>query len=813
MRKIFTLMLVLLTGLVASAQTISIGSLNTNFTQDFNSLANTGTSNLLPTGWRLLEVGTGPQFDQLYLADDGTANSGNTYSYGSTGSTERAFGAILSGSITPTLGAAFVNNTGANITSLSISYAGEMWRAGVASRGAADRLDFQYSTDATELNNGTWINVDALDFSSPTISTTAGPKDGNSTGFRSTVSATITGLNIANGAVFFIRWNDFNITGADDGLSIDDFSISAGGAAAPACTVPGGTASNLGLTPGSTSILGAFTAAPATNGYLVCYSTNSTLGFVPADGTSYTVGQTVGNGTVGAVGQTTSFSISSLANATTYYVFVFSLNGFGCTGGPLYLPTPLAGSTATTSGSGSGIPPGFYDIANGKVCADLKTALKTRTGTDVNNQPVSSRTYGDLWGQYLISDVKPREVGSGSANVIWDIYSDNPSGPDPYNFTPGPTGSGGQQDGGGAANTEGILYNREHTVPVSWFSGNTGTPGPATDYYHIFPTDKWVNALRDSYIYGEVSNPVTTTLNGSKLGPNSFAGLTGTAFEPIDEYKGDVARAFLYFVTRYEDQMSTFSGGTFGTQAFEQNSFPSVDLNYLRLMLKWHNQDPVSQKERDRNEAGFLYQGNRNPFVDRPEFADQIWNATCAGLSALPVNLQWFKGALKGSEVVLTWQAASEANFSRYEVERSVNGTDFVRIGTVAPQALRQYSFADNVQQLASRRLYYRLRMVDLDGSSRYSAVFSLHTPANLRFQLYPNPASSRLTVELGSQAFSGTLLITDLSGRQLYSQRLTQQRGQVQVPVSSLAAGRYLLRLQADDAGTLSSQPFSVVR
>jgi endonuclease I len=793
---------------------LSITSVNTNYSEDFNTLANSGVSNVLPNGWLLFESGTGPQFDQAYQADNGSMMSGNVYSYGATGSTERAFGALQSGSVVPTLGAYFTNNTGGVITGLTITFTGEMWRAGVANRGAADRLDFQYSLNATSLNSGTWTNVDQLDFLSPNINTSVGEKDGNASGFRTLITHTITGLSIPNGATFYIRWTDFNITSNDDGLAIDDFTISAQGTGSGVpCTAPGGLPANLGLTPGITSVAGAFTAASNTDGYLVCYSTSPTLGFTPFNGITYTPGQVVGSATVGYVGQATNFIISGLNTSTTYYFFVFSLNGFTCSGGPLYSSSSLNGSTTTNNGSSSGLPPGYYDIANGKTCADLKTALKIRTGTNVNNQTVTSRTYGDLWGQFLISDVKPREVGSGSATVIWDIYSDNPNGPDPYNFTPGPVANGGQQDNGSPANSEGILYNREHTVPLSWFSGNTGTPGPATDYYHIFPTDKWVNALRDSYIYGEVSNPITTTLNGSKLGPNSFAGLTGTAFEPIDEYKGDIARAFLYFVTRYQDDMPNFSGGTFGAQAFEQNTFPSVDINYLRLMLKWHHQDPVSQKERDRNEAGFLYQGNRNPFVDRPEFVDQIWNATCAGLSALPVNLQWFKGALKGSDVVLTWQAASEANFSRYEVERSVNGTDFVRIGTVAPRALRQYSFTDHVQQLGSRRLYYRLRMVDLDGSSRYSAVFSLHTPANLRFQLYPNPASSRLTVELGSQPFSGTLLITDLSGRPLYSQRLTQQRGQVQVPVSSLAAGRYLLRLLADDAGTLSSQPFNVVR
>jgi endonuclease I len=791
----------------------SLTNVNTNYTENFNSLANTGVSSVLPQGWLLFESGSGPQFDQAYQADNGSLINGNVYSYGATGSNERAFGCIQSGSVIPTLGAAFTNNTGGVITGLVITYTGEMWRAGVANRNAADRLDFQYSLNATDLNSGTWVNVDALDLNSPNINTSDGPKDGNAAAFRTTLNHTLTGLSIPNGTTFFIRWTDFNIASNDDGLAIDDFTINAQGSGTGVpCIPPGGLPANLGLTPGNTSIAGAFTAAPGADGYLVCYSTNSTIGFTPFNGISYTAGQVLAGTTVGYVGQATSFLINGLNPSTTYYFFIFSLNGFTCGGGPIYSSSTLNGNVTTTSGSESGIPPGYYDIANGKTCVDLKNALKTRTGTNTNNQPVSSRDYGDLWGQYLISDVKPREVGSGSATTIWDIYSDNPNGPDPYNFIPGPVANGGQQDNGTNAPSEGILYNREHTVPLSWFGGNTSNPGPATDYFHIFPTDKWVNALRESFIFGEVSNPTTTTLNGSKLGPNSFAGLTGTAFEPIDEYKGDVARAFLYFVTRYQDNMPNYTGGTFGSQAFEQNAYPSVDINYLRLMLKWHNQDPVSQKERDRNAAGFAYQGNRNPFIDRPEFADLTWNASCSGLGSLPVSLLWFKGALKGSDVVLQWQAASETNFSRYEVERSKNGKDYKQVGTVPPGSSRSYQFTDDVRNL-SGRVYYRLRMVDADGSSRYSAVYSLNLPVNLRFQLYPNPASTRVTIELGSRPFSGTLEIADQNGRVLHSQRLVQQSGRVLLPVSNLAAGRYMLRLRSAESGADMSLPFNVMR
>jgi endonuclease I len=660
-----------------------------------------------------------------------------------------------------------------------------------------------------------------------TANVPAGPADGTSY---------VVGNSVANGTVVYKgNSNTFDITGLTAGTSYWFYvwplnDACTGGplynrtsplsgnlitSSIPACVAPTQAPTALLLTPGSTSVSGSYAASGSadTDSYLVVYSTNSNPGFTPVDGTAYTPGQTIGSVTVAKSGTGTTFAANALMPSTPYYFFVYSMNSIGCTGGPLYFTTSLNGTT-TTLAPNNNIPAGFYDTTMGKSCADLKSALKWRTSTAVNASPITPRSYGDLWIQYLISDVKPREVGSGSANVIWDIYSDNPTGPDPYNFTPGPVSGGGQQDNGTNAATEGILYNREHTVPLDWFDGNTSNDGPATDYYHILPTDKWVNALRSSFIYGEVTNPTTTSLNGSKLGPNAFAGLTGTAFEPINEYKGDVARAFLYFVTRYEASMTSFSGGTEGTKAFEPNAFPSVDIPYLQLMLKWHSQDPVSQKELDRNEAGFGYQSNRNPFVDHPEYAGIIWNATCPGLGALPVNISWFKGTLKGTNVELNWAAANEINFNRYEVQRSVNGTSFETIGTLKARNAGKYAYTDNVAALGDRRLYYRLKLIDNDGSSKYSAVYSVHVKANTPFQVYPNPASSSLTIELGSTPFTGSISISDMTGRILISKQVQQVSGAFLLPVQQLSTGRYQLKLMSSKAtGINSSVPVNIVR
>lgn len=220
-----------------AAGSASLTTIGGAYTQTFDSLATLGSANPasgLPTGWDLFETGTNA--NTSYAGGTGSSTTGDTYSFGALVSTDRAFGGLLSGSLVPTFGASFTNNTGATVSQLDVAYTGEMWRAGVLDRNAADRLDFQLSTDATSLNSGTWTNYDALDFLSPAINTTVGAKDGNAAAFRTALSLSITGLSIANGASFWIRWTDFNITSADDGLAVDDFSLTpqAGADSAPA---------------------------------------------------------------------------------------------------------------------------------------------------------------------------------------------------------------------------------------------------------------------------------------------------------------------------------------------------------------------------------------------------------------------------------------------------------------------------------------------------------------------------------------------------------------------------------------------------
>src|SRR5688572_20222755 len=205
-----------------------------NYSQDFNGLG-TGTSspaggnlsivNATLNGWFFSETGTNN--NTTITADDGSLNTGDTYNYGTLLMTDRTLGGLQSNALVPSYGFYFTNNTpSGTITSLDITYTGEQWRLGTS--GRFDGLNFQYSTDATSLTNGTWFDFDPLDFTAPVISPPIGALNGNLSANRTTITSIISGLNIPAGTTFFIRWIDADATGADDGLGVDDFSFTAG---------------------------------------------------------------------------------------------------------------------------------------------------------------------------------------------------------------------------------------------------------------------------------------------------------------------------------------------------------------------------------------------------------------------------------------------------------------------------------------------------------------------------------------------------------------------------------------------------------
>lgn len=284
-------------------------------------------------------------------------------------------------------------------------------------------------------------------------------------------------------------------------------------------------------------------------------------------------------------------------------------------------------------------PDGYYDNAAGLSGAQLKTALhKIIRGH-------TRETYDYLWTAFYTTDDKPN-------GTVWDIYSDIPDGSangiPPYVYNFGPPDQ--------CANTPGYengCYNREHTFPKSWWGGgDLAADTMYTDLFHLYPTDSKVNTMRNNNPYGEVAVANWTSLNGSKLGPCTRSGYAGTAFEPLDGYKGDVARNYFYMATRYENRIASWETlTTEGDVILDGTPYPCFEPWFLQMLLDWNALDPVSTKETARNnEIYTAYQNNRNPFIDHPEYINAIWGGSSvlpepsnfpADFSAHNIHLQW----------------------------------------------------------------------------------------------------------------------------------------------------------------------------
>ncbi|WBV61444.1 endonuclease [Chryseobacterium camelliae] len=285
-------------------------------------------------------------------------------------------------------------------------------------------------------------------------------------------------------------------------------------------------------------------------------------------------------------------------------------------------------------------PAGYYNSANGLTGASLKTAL-----SNIITNGHQDKGYSGLWTGYKTTDIDKNYENDGS---ILDIYSENPTGTDPYKYTPGTNQCG-------TYSVEGNCYNREHIVPQSFF--NEASP-MVSDIHFIRATDGKVNGMRSNYPFGKVGTATFTSKNGSKLGNSTSSGYSGTVFEPINEFKGDVARMIFYFVTRYQSKLSTFSSGNM----LGSSTYPGLQTWELNVLLAWHNQDPVSQAEINRNNASYTFQGNRNPFIDNPGYVDLIWGSqqpvtdtqaptTVSGLTV---------SGTTASSISLTWNASTD---------------------------------------------------------------------------------------------------------------------------------------------------------
>lgn len=225
----------------------------------------------------------------------------------------------------------------------------------------------------------------------------------------------------------------------------------------------------------------------------------------------------------------------------------------------------------------------------------------------VTNKGYKSLGYDGLWTAFNKTDVYPQ--GDRYAGEIWDMYGEC------TDFRKGKCGN---------YSKECDCYNREHSIPKSWFGGSTS--GIGCDIFHLVPTDGKVNGMRSNYAFGEVGGKTDYTYNGNKLGASNFSGYNGKVFEPIDEYKGDFARGYFGTIVKWMNKnMTSDDGKVMFTGNYTSSGGFGLTQYSIKLLMKWHREDPVSQKEIDRNDGIEATQGNRNPFIDYPYLAEYFW--------------------------------------------------------------------------------------------------------------------------------------------------------------------------------------------
>ncbi|MFD2399840.1 endonuclease I family protein [Prauserella oleivorans] len=226
-------------------------------------------------------------------------------------------------------------------------------------------------------------------------------------------------------------------------------------------------------------------------------------------------------------------------------------------------------------------PAGYYDSAEGLTGAELESALH-----DIISES-STLSYDEVWDALKETDADPADP----ANVIL-LYSGESRSED--------------SNGGNVGD-----WNREHVWAKS--HGDFGTEGPGTDLHHLRPTDVQVNSERGNKDFDNGGGEVAGA-------PGNYT--DDESFEPRDEVKGDVARMIFYMAVRYE--------GDDGYADLELNDQVGNDsapyMGRSSVLLEWHQADPVDDAERRRNDLIYeRYQHNRNPFIDHPEWAQEIW--------------------------------------------------------------------------------------------------------------------------------------------------------------------------------------------
>jgi len=823
MRKGFLSFFLLLFSIAGYCQ-FSLGGANYG-PQDFNTLANSGTSGSLPSGWYFAE--TGPSSNTTYTAGTGSGNTGDTYSFGATSSSERALGGLRSNSLNPTIGFWVTNNTGSTITSILITYTGEQWRLGAT--GRSDRLDFQYSLTATNiLDPGTWTDVNALDFASPVISGTTGALDGNAAPNRVNINSIITGLTVPNGTTIFFRWQDLDVTGADDGLAIDDFSLAivpsmpastdhyrtvqTGGWDIPATWETSAT----GADPWTVATLPPTSAANTItimNGHTISIDANTSAdqltiasgGILIYSGGTFTIDDATGDDVDIQNG-----GIFTLAISNTPPTFSGSATVNVATGGILRV------SAAGLTGIGIGVNANNFVYQHQSVLEYtpsfpfISTGVTFFPNVDANTIPIFRTT---ALGSLIVGGSSPTVINGifeCAGDVIWQNAGTK-------TFRNGIKGTGKVDGQNGSSPSGQFIINGA----VAELGGSDSLILPVAAGLEIgSPAGTTVTMVSDKLIVGNVTlvpngmvelgdydliisgtiaggdnNYVRPNFNGyliidsvdaaGKLFPVGHNFYNPIFIENGNNYQWKVS----VYDSITADPPQNTTGAVNVTWQIEPSVNPPVSGADITFQFDIVNQvggqfntppyDLQPVQAWHRTNGYWLAAGTPQPIASlggntRTVKVSGLTNFSPYALARiglpLPIKLISFDAMkISNSSSRLSWElAACCSSAARFEIERSTDARNYALLSSLpGSETNRFYAYTDT--RLARGITYYRLKMIDADGKISYSNVVAIiNDKAGLLItSLAPNPVQSQATLSITNAATGPVqFAIYDLRGR-----------------------------------------------
>jgi hypothetical protein len=763
---------------------VSISSLTTAYTQNFNSLkAKSGTSTALPTGWRLLE--TGSSANTSYTTNAGSSTTGDTYSYGTGTNSDRALGMLRSGSVASTVGVQFRNTTGQTVSSITVSYVGEQWRCGAT--GRADQIDFQYALNATSLSTGTWADVNELDFTSLQTAS-IGAKDGNAAANRTTKTFTVTGLSIANNAIFWLRWVDADASGADDGLAIDDFSIRLGATAPP----PPPPSPSVSVTPNSLTfgtISFGSTSTPQTFSFT---ASNLTASLTLSAPVSFTLSKDNVSYASSLV-----YATTELTSARTVYVkFTPAAANTSYTGTVNFSSTGLISSPISLSGNSNVTTPtgplnhyfgnlhahSSYSDGNAddltKVPADDYAFAKTAMCMDFLG--ISEHNHASAGMQ--LADWQPGRQQAAAATTSTFVAM--------YGMEWGVISGGGHVIVYGMDSLIGWESgNYQIYVPKSQYVGSTGLfhmlnrHGGNALAYLAHPENTDFNNILTTYDAGADAAVVGTAVeSGPAFSTNTTYTNPGTSMAKLTYYKNMLARGYKLGPTIDHDNHNM----TFGKTARTRTVIMAPELTENALLSAMKQMRFYASQDCS---AKIVYQVNGQPLGSVLTQAGTPTITLSTTTSTSPITSVRIMMGVPGSGVAAT---------------------------TLSTQSSGNFTYIDNALSNGATRYYY-LEITESDGTrivtapvwytrndaasarSTATVVQSSTQPGVSRtLAIYPNPVQDRLKLLVDTDAPQSLQAeVYDLQGRRLKSVRYALVNGnqQLDLSVQSLPAGTYLLK------------------